>query len=127
MTQKYKEITVYSQSNCSDCKDADDLLTGWGVPFTLIDIRESIVNWDLFTGLQVTSVPQIVVDGKCVGTFHELVRSSTLSALLESGDDELFQTGEIAKESEMSRWVEKELDLLYKVDSAEDPCTSCQA
>lgn len=125
MTQKYKEIIVYSQANCSFCKDAKNLLTNWGVPFTVIDIRESVEGWDAFTELQARSVPQIVIDGKNIGTFQDLVKLSAMVML--KAEPEVVHTTldpsvsykpfrypwavDLTKRHEMSHWIEEELDL----------------
>jgi len=81
MTQRYKEIIVYSQPGCTYCKDAKNLLTSWGVPFTIKDIREDAEAFEEFSKLNVRSVPQIVIDGENIGSFQDLVKLSALTML----------------------------------------------
>jgi ribonucleoside-diphosphate reductase beta chain len=125
MTQKYKEIIVYSQPNCSFCLDAKNLLTSWGVPFEMVDIRENEENWEAFSKLNARSVPQIVIEGENIGTFQHLVKLSALS-VLEVEPEPTYTlldpsvsykpfrypwAVELTKNHEMSHWIEEELDL----------------
>lgn len=125
MTQKYKEIIVYSQPGCTYCKDAKNLLTSWGVPFTIKDIREDAEAFEEFSKLNVRSVPQIVIDGENIGSFQNLVKLSALT-MLEAEPEATFTmldpsisykpfrypfAVELTKKHEMSHWIEEELDL----------------
>jgi ribonucleotide reductase beta subunit family protein with ferritin-like domain/glutaredoxin len=125
MSKKYKEIIVYSQQNCPYCKDAKNLLTSWGVPFIMKDIREDAEAFEEFSKINVRSVPQIIIDGKNIGSFHDLVKLSALT-MLEAEPESTFTmldpsisykpfryswAVELTKKHEMSHWVEEELDL----------------
>jgi ribonucleoside-diphosphate reductase beta chain len=125
MTQKYKKIIVYSQPDCPFCRDAKNLLTSWGVPFEVVDIRASKEGWEAFLKLNVRSVPQIVIEGENIGTFQHLVKLSALNML--EAEPEPTHTMldpsisykpfrypwavELTKKHEMSHWIEEELDL----------------
>lgn len=125
MTQKYKEIIVYSQQNCPYCKDAKNLLTSWGVPFQMVDIRASEEIFEEFSKLNVRSVPQVVIDGENIGSFQNLMKLSALS-MLEVEPEKVCTlldpsisykpfrypwAVELTKKHEMSHWIEEELDL----------------
>jgi len=125
MTQRYKEIIVYSQPGCTHCKDAKNLLTSWGVPFITKDIQDDVEAFEEFSKLNVRSVPQIVINGNNIGSFQNLVKLSALT-MLEAEPEAAFTmmdpsisykpfrypwAVELTKKHEMSHWVEEELDL----------------
>jgi glutaredoxin 3 len=67
-------IVVYSTNSCPICVKAKDLLTKWNLPFELkmIDTdRLLLVEFSKVTD-GARTVPQIIIDGKCIGGFSEL-------------------------------------------------------
>jgi len=67
-------IVVYSTNSCPICVKAKDLLTKWNLPFEvkMIDTdRSLLVEFSKVTD-GARTVPQIIIDGKCIGGFSEL-------------------------------------------------------
>jgi glutaredoxin 3 len=67
-------IVVYSTNSCPICVKAKDLLTKWNLPFEvkMIDTdRLLLVEFSKVTD-GARTVPQIIIDGKCIGGFSEL-------------------------------------------------------
>jgi glutaredoxin 3 len=67
-------IVVYSTNTCPICVKAKDLLTKWNLPFEvkMIDTdRSLLVEFSKVTD-GARTVPQIIIDGKCIGGFSEL-------------------------------------------------------
>ena len=68
-------IKVYTTSWCGPCKMAKKLLADKGLKYDEIDIEEK--GWsrdDLFKKTGGRTVPQIVIDGKTIGGFDDLLR-----------------------------------------------------
>ncbi|MED5316696.1 MAG: glutaredoxin domain-containing protein [Candidatus Neomarinimicrobiota bacterium] len=68
-------VKIYSASWCQPCKSAKRLLTERGLKYEEIDIEER--GWsreDLFDLTGGRTVPQIVIDGKPVGGYDELLK-----------------------------------------------------
>ena len=69
-----KRVTVYSTGTCPICTKAKAALTKWNIPYT--EVRIDIERDKMREFSQVTNgartVPQIVIDGKCIGGFMEL-------------------------------------------------------
>ena len=80
---KHKEVIVYSMEQCPHCKDAKNMLTNWGIPYTVIDIKASPENWAEFEKLGARSVPQIIVGGTNVGSFQNLARLTVTDFVME--------------------------------------------
>jgi glutaredoxin 3 len=70
-----KEVLVYTTSSCPYCHAAKKFLASKNVPFKEIDVTDD----DAMRGKLVTlsggreTVPQIFVDGKCLGGYDDLV------------------------------------------------------
>jgi glutaredoxin 3 len=81
-------VTVYSTGTCPYCTKAKQLLQKWNVPFD--EVRVDVDKSKLREFAQVTkgarTVPQIVIDGKCIGGFTELTELH-----MEGGMDELVE------------------------------------
>lgn len=81
-------VTVYSTGICPYCTKAKQLLQKWNIPFD--EVRVDIDKSKLREFAQVTNgartVPQIVIDGKCIGGFTELTELH-----MEGGLDELIE------------------------------------
>lgn len=67
-------VTVYSTGTCPICDKAKAVLTKWGVPYD--EVRIDLDRSRLTEFAEVTNgartVPQIIIDGKCIGGFSEL-------------------------------------------------------
>lgn len=67
-------VTVYSTGTCPICVKAKGLLDKWGIAYD--EIRIDLAHDALREFSRVTNgartVPQIVIDGKCIGGFSEL-------------------------------------------------------
>jgi glutaredoxin 3 len=83
-------VTVYSTGACPYCTKAKQLLQKWNIPFD--EVRVDVDKSKLRELAQVTNgartVPQIVIDGKCIGGFTELTELH-----MEGGLDELIEAG----------------------------------
>ena len=69
-----KNIKIFTTSWCGPCKMAKRLLDEKGLPYEEIDIEEK--GWsreDLFTKTGRRTVPQIVMEGKSIGGYDDLV------------------------------------------------------
>ncbi len=83
-------VKVYSTGVCPFCQKTKQLLQKWGIPYEEVRIDQDRNALREFA--QVTNgartVPQIVIDGKCIGGFTELTELHMEGAL-----DELVDTG----------------------------------
>lgn len=82
-------VKVYSTGICPICDKAKSLLSKWSIPFEEIRIDTSEAARREF--VEVTNgartVPQIVIDGECIGGFTELTElhmEDRLEHLVES-------------------------------------------
>lgn len=67
-------VTVYSTGTCPICVKAKAVLDKWSIPFTEIRIdqeRDAMREFARVTN-GARTVPQIVIDGNCIGGFSEL-------------------------------------------------------
>lgn len=80
------KITVYSTEPCSFCNRAKELLTKRGHPYEEINLaKDPAGRAQLATETGMLSFPQIVVGGRVLGGFRELVvadQSGRLDELL---------------------------------------------
>ena len=76
-------VKVYSTGTCPFCDKAKALLKKWQIPFDEVRIDQDDVG--LREMQKVTNhartVPQILVDGKCIGGFTELTELDMDGAL----------------------------------------------
>jgi len=83
-------VTVYSTGICPICQKAKRLFQKWGIPFD--EVRVDIDRAAMREFAQVTNgartVPQIVIDGRCIGGFTELTELH-----MEGGLDALMGQG----------------------------------
>ncbi len=67
-------VKVYSTGTCPLCEKTKRLLAKWGIPFE--EVRIDLDRERLREFREVThgarTVPQIVIDGQCIGGFTEL-------------------------------------------------------
>lgn len=78
-------ITIYSTSWCQFCKLAGRYLSEKGLEFNEINIEEESISRDdlvKLTGRR--SVPQIIVDGKPIGGYEDLLRLDNEEKLFQS-------------------------------------------
>lgn len=82
-------VTVYSTGTCPICVKAKTALAKWNIPFE--EVRIDLDRDKLREFAEVTSgartVPQIVIDGECVGGFMELTElhmDGALDGLMEA-------------------------------------------
>lgn len=81
-------VTVYSTGTCPLCQKAKTLLRKWNVPYDEVRIdldRAALRGFSRVTN-GARTVPQIVVDGRCIGGFTELTELHR-----EGGLDDLVQ------------------------------------
>ena len=67
-------VTVYSKPNCQYCGKAKDLLERLGYEYTEKVVTKDISLEEFFKelGKTVRTIPQIVIDGKHIGSYNEL-------------------------------------------------------
>lgn len=82
-------VKVYSTASCPFCDKAKQLLSKWSIPYE--EIRIDIDQAGLREFAQATNgartVPQITIDGVCIGGFTELTEmhmEDKLDHLMES-------------------------------------------
>ena len=81
-------VKVYSTGVCPICQKAKALLEKWGIPFTevRIDLSAAALREYSTATNGARTVPQIMIDGRCVGGFAELTElhmDGALDALME--------------------------------------------
>ena len=68
------KVIIYSTSWCGPCANAKKLLAENGISYEEIDIEDKgMTRDDLFKITGGRTVPQIVVDGKTIGGYTDLV------------------------------------------------------
>jgi glutaredoxin 3 len=67
-------VTVFSTGVCPICEKAKAALRRWDIPFreVRIDIDRTALREFAAATDGARSVPQIIIDGKCIGGFSEL-------------------------------------------------------
>lgn len=86
-------VKVYSTGVCPYCQKTKLLLQKWNIPYD--EVRIDLDQAAMRDFAQVThgarTVPQIVIDGKCIGGFTELTElhmEGELDELIEPGSDD---------------------------------------
>lgn len=68
-----KDVVVWSKDNCSFCDQAKSLLNAKGIAFEEKKIGEGYSKEQLLEQVpSARSVPQILIDGTCIGGFNDL-------------------------------------------------------
>ena len=86
-------VKLYSTGVCPFCTRAKQLLEKWNIPFEerRVDVDKSALREFAQATNGARTVPQIVIDGKCIGGFTELTElhmEGALDDLVETrGDD----------------------------------------
>jgi len=67
-------VKVYSTASCPFCDKAKQLLSKWSIPYEEVRIDTGQDGLREFTEATngARTVPQIIIDGKCIGGFTEL-------------------------------------------------------
>jgi len=67
-------VKIYSTARCPFCNKAKQLLTKWNIPYDEVMIDTDMAARREFTVATqgARTVPQIVIDGVCIGGFTEL-------------------------------------------------------
>jgi len=72
------QVKIYSKSNCSYCKKTKEWFQSHKIPYEETVLDDYQERQDFYqrvsNGVQVTSVPQIFIDDKHVGTYTELMQ-----------------------------------------------------
>lgn len=85
-------VKVYSTGRCPMCDRAKKLLSKWGIPYQEVRVdqdRAGLMEMARLTD-GARTVPQISIDGKWIGSFHELTELHMDNKL----DDLVEQAGE---------------------------------
>tara|TARA_B110000014_G_scaffold253850_1_gene233731 strand:- start:552 stop:806 length:255 start_codon:yes stop_codon:yes gene_type:complete len=83
MIKSDSKILIYSTSWCGPCANAKRLLAENGISFKEIDIEDQgMTRDDLFEITGGRTVPQIVVDGRTIGGYTDLVELDSNGLLI---------------------------------------------
>ena len=83
MVKSDSKVLIYSTSWCGPCSNAKRLLMENGISFEEIDIEDKgMTRDDLFEITGGRTVPQIVVDGKTIGGYTDLVELDSNGLLI---------------------------------------------
>ncbi len=69
-----KEVIVYSKNMCGYCTQAKNWLKNKGIEYTEINIEEKSEAREYIISEGHRTMPQIYIDGKSMGGYHELVK-----------------------------------------------------
>tara|TARA_Y100001936_G_C15760186_1_gene500800 strand:+ start:178 stop:411 length:234 start_codon:yes stop_codon:yes gene_type:complete len=69
-----KEVIVYSKNMCGYCVQAKNWLKNKGIEYKEINIEEQPEARDFVIKEGHRTMPQIYIDGKSMGGYHELVK-----------------------------------------------------
>ena len=67
-------VKIFSTASCPFCVKAKHLLNKWNIPYeeAMIDSDETARNEFAEATNNARTVPQIIIDGECIGGFTEL-------------------------------------------------------
>jgi len=83
MIKSDSKVLIYSTSWCGPCANAKRLLTENGISFKEIDIEDKGMTRDgLFEITGGRTIPQVVVDGKTIGGYTDLVELDSNGLLI---------------------------------------------
>ncbi len=85
-------VKVFSTASCPFCVKAKQLLDKWNIPYVeaMIDSDEAARGEFAEATNRARTVPQIIIDGKCIGGFTELAElhmEDKLNHLMEQQQD----------------------------------------
>ncbi len=70
-----KKVVIYTTGSCSYCRAAKDFLKSKKVVYDEIDVtRDEVMREKLAQMTGQITVPQILVDGKSIGGYEDLLR-----------------------------------------------------
>lgn len=73
---KSPEITVYTTEPCARCIRAKDLLASHGLEYVEVNLaKDPVGRRDLVKRTGQMTFPQIVIDGRAIGGFEQLVEA----------------------------------------------------
>ncbi|WP_051908841.1 glutaredoxin family protein [Candidatus Odyssella acanthamoebae] len=87
--KKKHEVVVYSSDQCSWCTSAKEILKERNIPFKEISVqgnKKLIDEMEQLTGKR--TVPQIIIDGKHIGSYLSLASANMLGELDELSDEQ---------------------------------------
>lgn len=114
------KIEIYTKDYCPFCTKAKDWLDNEGLDYTVHDLTDDTKRLAFYNHWNVTTMPQVFVDGKRIGGYSELVRDGreaivkTQTCLDSSRVYKPFlypDFVEIARTHEKMHWIEDEIDL----------------
>jgi glutaredoxin 3 len=77
-----ERVLVYTTEPCGFCRTAKTLLDARGIPYTEINLaRDPAGRAELVDRTGMMTFPQIVIDGKPIGGFQELMKADGLGLL----------------------------------------------
>jgi glutaredoxin 3 len=80
-------VTVYTTEPCGFCRTAKALLNKRGIPFEEINLAKNQVGRaELVARTGMMTFPQVIIDGKPIGGYQELVREDRAGRLTELAD-----------------------------------------
>src|SRR3954453_4345305 len=80
-------VTVYTTEPCGFCRTAKALLNKSGIPFEEINLAKNQVGRaELVARTGMMTFPQVIIDGKAIGGYQELVREDRSGRLSELAD-----------------------------------------
>ena len=83
MIKSDSKVLIYSTSWCGPCVNVKRLLKENGISFEEIDIEDNDMSRDdLFEVTGGRTVPQVVVDGKTIGGYTDLVELDSNGLLI---------------------------------------------
>lgn len=115
-------VTIYSKAGCHHCDQAVTLCTNAGMDYEKIEMP--LKNVSQLVGQRVHGYPQVVMNGKYIGSFHDfhdyLVN---IEPILDETKKrysmfpiEYPKLWELYKKSQMSNWTAEEVDLGKDMD-----------
>lgn len=119
-------VTIYSKEGCGYCDQAVTLCTNAGMTYQKISglsLKEINAN----TGHKADSYPQVVMNGKYIGNFHEFYDYLiNIEPILDENKKrfsmfpiEYENLWELYKKAQMSNWTAEEIDLGKDMDDWE--------
>jgi glutaredoxin 3 len=77
-----ERVLVYTTEPCGFCRTAKTLLEARGIPYTEVNLaRDPEGRAELVERTGMMTFPQIVIDGKPIGGFQELMKADGLGLL----------------------------------------------
>ena len=115
-------VTIYSKAGCQYCDQAETLCTNAGMDYEKINMSLNEISQRL--NQKVFGYPQIVMNGKYIGSFHDFYDYLVnIEPLLDESKRrysmfpiEYPKLWELYKKAQMSNWTAEEVDLAKDID-----------